>query len=109
MKIFDDSVLKLAALEYAEKNKIVNQKTIQAYQDAIRAAEKHFTPTYMIDWISKNWDKSEKQIDDEAQMVYYGGNGSFIDKAYKNEKIRLYKERDLAKACKEYLQKIEEK
>jgi len=107
MRIFTDDNLKLSALDYAERNKIVNQKTIKAYQDAIRSAEKHFTTDYMINWIANNWNKTEKQIENEAQMVYHGGNGASIDKAYTNEKKRLYKERELANACIKFLENVQ--
>lgn len=107
MKILTDNELKLSALDYAEKNKIVNQKTISAFQDAFRFAETHFTTDFMIKWISENWDRTEKQIDDKAGEVYYGGSGELINKAYRSEKIRLYKERNLAIACKKYLEKQE--
>lgn len=105
MKIFTDNELKLSALDYAERNKIVNQKTIKAYQDAVRSAEKHFTTDFMIKWISENWNRTDNQIEDKASEVYYGGSGESINKAYQNEKIRLYKERELAVACKKYLEK----
>lgn len=103
MKIFEDNILKLAALDYAERNKIVNQKTIKAFQDAVRQAEVVFTPEFIINYISENWDLTDEQIEQKAGMVYYGGGGEHANKAYYNEVEKLTKQRELAKACKLYL------
>lgn len=103
MKIFKDNDLKLAALSYAEKNKIVNQKTIQAFQDAVRQAEVVFTPEFIINYIADNWNLTDKQIEEKAGFVYYGGSGEHINKAYERELKKYTKKRELAKACKEYL------
>lgn len=103
MKIFKDNDLKLAALSYAEKNKIVNQKTIQAFQDAVRQAEVVFTPEFIIKYIADNWDLTDEKIKQQAGMVYYSGGGEHINKAYDRELKKYTKQRELAKACKEYL------
>ena len=105
MKIFEDNDLKLAALSYAENKKIVSQKTIQAFQDAVRQAEKVFTPEFIIKYIADNWDLTNEKIEEKANMVYYGGGGEQIHRAYQSERLKYTKQRELAKACKEYLLK----
>lgn len=103
MRIFKDNDLKLAALSYAEKNKIANHKTIKAFQDAVRQAEVVFTPEFIIKYIADNWDLTDENIKEKSGFVYYGGGGEHIDKAYQREIDKYNKQRELAKACKNYL------
>lgn len=104
MKVFSDNQLKLMSLDYAERNKIVNQKTIKAYQDAVRTAEKSFTPLFSIKYIAENWDRTDEQIKRISQEIYYGGWSEHAAKVEKQEFSRLHKERELARACKKYLE-----
>lgn len=106
MKRFDDDTLKLMALEYADKNKIVNKKTIDCYIHAVRTAENYFTHNFAIRTIANDWNRDQKEIDKIATQCHYGGYYDGIMNVENCERRRLAIEKKLALACAEYLEEL---
>ena len=75
METFDIDKLRIAALNYAEKNKIVNQKTITAFIDGFKLLDSKDSDnvlTYLEKVFKSNFDSTDSDIgysDMRGEMV----------------------------------------
>ncbi|MDC8024896.1 hypothetical protein NBY09_01710 [Elizabethkingia anophelis] len=99
MKKSDDK-LKLQALDYAERHKIVNSKSIKAFVDGYRANDNETSFQDMLQYIVSKWDHTKEHIETEyqADLAY---SGQEISESNRNE---LYNQKHIALKCKEALE-----
>jgi len=94
-----EDTLKVEALDYAMKRKIVNEKAINAYIAGYKSCEREFTIGVMLTHVSKIWGYSDKDINESA-----GIHGAYSGwEAEKRERTRMEKEREVALKVKEAL------
>ncbi|HFK5582152.1 TPA: hypothetical protein ACG0AV_002082 [Elizabethkingia anophelis] len=77
MSAFDKDKVKLAALEYAEKNKIVNQKTINAFIDGFKLRDSHDSDSVLL-YLIKVFRNNNESAKDDA------GYGDLRGESYNN-------------------------
>lgn len=100
-----DNELRLEALNYAEKNKIVNSKSIQAFFDGYRTNDNETSFKDMLKYIIDKWNHSKEYIESDYQTyLAYGGYES--GESRRNE---LYNQKQIAMKCKEALNILIEK
>lgn len=101
MSVYDMDKVKLKALEYAEKNKIVNQKTINAFIDGFRFRDAHDSDnvlSYLTKQFQRNYDSWENDC----------GYGDYRGEMYTQRKTEGYEALELAKEIDTLKQKIKE-
>jgi hypothetical protein len=92
--------LKVEALDYAVKRKIVNEKTIEAYINAYKSCESKFTVEVMLNYIRNVWNHSQETIEREVSTHYaYSGYESS-----KREQIMMEKQLEISKKIGEALE-----
>ena len=94
-----EDTLKVEALDYAVKRKIVNEKTIDAYINAYKSCERNFTIEVMLNHISEIWNHSQEEIKTSAST--HGAYSGW--EAEKRERAKMEKELAVAKKVKEAL------
>ncbi|MDV3555207.1 hypothetical protein [Elizabethkingia anophelis] len=99
MKKSDDK-LKLQALDYAERHKIVNSKSIKAFVDGYRANDNETSFQEMLQYIVSKWDHTKEHIETEYQ-TYLAYSGQELAENNRNE---LYNQKHIALKCKEALE-----
>lgn len=97
--------VKLDALEYAEKNKIVNQKSIQAYIAGYNSCKAEHTAQEMVNRLYDMYYRTKEDIYSQYQMdEAYSG----YDRA-KDIKLKLTKEKEFAVKLKEIFAELNKK
>lgn len=91
--------LKVDALDYALKKKLVNEKSINAYIDAYKSCERNFTTEVMLNYISNLWNHSNEEIEKES-----GTHGAYSGyEAEKRQRTKMEKQREVSLKVKEAL------
>jgi hypothetical protein len=94
-----ENELKVDALDYAMKNKIVNEKAIKAYINGYKMCETNLTKEFMLSHIFNVWNHSDDYIKTTS-----GTHGAYSGwEAEKRERLKLEKQRDVALKVKEAL------
>ena len=99
MSLFDKSKVKLQALEYAERNKIVNQKSIDAYVAGFNvrdSANAEINLKSVQDIFQKNYDNWETDC----------GYCDLRNDQYQARKLQGYEAKQISDALKDIIQKI---
>ncbi|MVW92415.1 hypothetical protein FCL53_10605 [Elizabethkingia meningoseptica] len=99
MSAFDKDKLKLAALEYAEKNKIVNQKTINAFIDGFKLRDSHSSDNVLSYLISVFKDNHDSAKDD-------AGYGDLRGESYNNRIQQGFEALEISNQLTEIYSKI---
>lgn len=100
MEAFDIDKLRIAALNYAEKNKIVNQKTIQAFIDGFKLRDSKDSDnvlTYLERVFKSNFDSADSDI----------GYGDMRGDSASNRKKEGYEALEISKQVSELKIKIQ--
>ncbi|WP_454060132.1 hypothetical protein [Elizabethkingia ursingii] len=99
MSVFDKDKVKLAALEYAEKNKIVNQKTINAFIDGFKFRNSHDSDNVLLYLIKVFRDNHDSAKDD-------AGYGDLRGESYNNRIQEGYEALEISNQLIEIRNKI---
>ncbi|MDV3661663.1 hypothetical protein CMU70_14505 [Elizabethkingia anophelis] len=101
MSAFDKDKVKLAALEYAEKNKIVNQKTINAFIDGFKLRDSHSSDNVLSYLISVFKDNHDSAKDD-------AGYGDLRGESYNNRIQQGFEALEISNQLTEIYSKIKQ-
>ena len=98
----NEKEIKLQALEYAEKNRIVNQKSIDAYIKGYNDCKKEHTLPNMVSRLYKENYISNESIENHYQTcLAYSGNKVAI-----SERIKKTKYKEFAESIKKAYEKL---